>query len=139
MTYSELTLHFDIKPTPHQSFRRGRNGIAYTPKKILDFKKEISYSAMSQVEDGFEIIRAGTPIIVEYLHYCFEFTKSTALKRRILGMPKTTKPDLLDNLNKAFIDALEGTIFEQDQNIIEVKDLRKFYGKSNYIEIKLLY
>lgn len=139
MTYSELTLHFDIKPTPHQSFRRGRNGIAYTPKKILDFKKEISYSAMSQVGDGFEIIRAGTPIIVEYLHYCFEFTKSTALKRRILGMPKTTKPDLLDNLNKAFIDALEGTIFEQDQNIIEVKDLRKFYGKSNYIQIKLLY
>ena len=139
MTYSELTLHFDIKPTPHQSFRRGRNGIAYTPKKILDFKKAIAYSAMSQVEDGFEIIRAGTPIIVEHLHYCFAFTKSTALKRRIIGMPKATKPDLLDNLNKAFIDALEGAIFEQDQNIVEVRDLRKFYGESDYIEIKLLY
>jgi Holliday junction resolvase RusA-like endonuclease len=139
MTYSELTLHFDIRPTPHQSFRRGRNGIAYTPKKILDFKKSIAYSAMSQVEDGFEIIRAGTPIIVEHLHYCFAFTKSTALKRRIIGMPKATKPDLLDNLNKAFIDALEGTIFEQDQNIVEVRDLRKFYGESDYIEIKLLY
>ena len=139
MTYSELTLHFDIRPTPHQSFRRGRNGIAYTPKKILDFKKVIAYSAMSQVEDEFEIIRAGTPIIVEHLHYCFAFTKSTALKRRIIGMPKATKPDLLDNLNKAFIDALEGTIFEQDQNIVEVRDLRKFYGESDYIEIKLLY
>jgi Holliday junction resolvase RusA-like endonuclease len=139
MTYSELTLHFDIRPTPHQSFRRGRNGIAYTPKKILDFKKDIAQIAMSQVEDGFEIIRAGTPIIVEHLHYCFAFTKSTALKRRIIGMPKATKPDLLDNLNKAFIDALEGTIFEQDQNIVEVKDLKKFYGESDYIEIKLLY
>jgi len=139
MTYSELTLHFDIRPTPHQSFRRGRNGIAYTPKKILDFKKDIAHIAMSQVEDGFEIIRAGTPIIVEHLHYCFAFTKSTTLKRRIVGMPKATKPDLLDNLNKAFIDALEGTIFEQDQNIVEVRDLRKFYGESDYIEIKLLY
>lgn len=139
MTYSELTLRFNLKPTPHQSFRRGRNGIAYTPKKILDFKKAIAYSAMSQVEDGFEIIRAGTPIIVEYLHYCFKFPKSTALKRRIEGTAKVTKPDLLDNLNKAFIDALEGIVFEQDQNIVEVKDLKKFYGESDYIEIKLLY
>ena len=139
MMYSELTLHFNLKPTPHQSFRRGRNGIAYTPKKILDFKKDVAWELSSQLEDDFEIIKAGTPIIVEYLHYSFEFPKSTALKRRIDGTPKTTKPDLLDNLNKAFIDALEGIVFEQDQNIVEVRDLRKFYGESNYIEIKLLY
>ena len=44
--YSELTLHFDLKPTPHQSFRRGRNGIAYTPKKILDFKKDVAWELL---------------------------------------------------------------------------------------------
>lgn len=137
--YSELTLHFNLKPTPHQSFRRGRNGVAYTPKKILDFKKDVAWELSNQLNSDFEIIKAGTPIIVEYLHYCFEFPKSTALKRRIEGLQKTTKPDLLDNLNKAFIDALEGIVFEQDQNIVEVKDLRKFYGESNYIKIKLLY
>ena len=137
--YSELTLRFNLKPTPHQSFRRGRNGVAYTPKKILDFKKDVAWELSNQLNSDFEIIKAGTPIIVEYLHYCFEFPKSTALKRRIEGLQKTTKPDLLDNLNKAFIDALEGIVFEQDQNIVEVKDLRKFYGESNYIEIKLLY
>lgn len=137
--YSELTLRFDLKPTPHQSFRRGRNGVAYTPKKILDFKKDVAWELSNQLNSDFEIIKAGTPIIVEYLHYCFEFPKSTALKRRIEGLQKTTKPDLLDNLNKAFIDALEGIVFEQDQNIVEVKDLKKFYGESNYIEIKLLY
>jgi Holliday junction resolvase RusA-like endonuclease len=137
--YSELTLHFNLKPTPHQSFRRGRNGVAYTPKKILDFKKNVAWELSNQLNSDFEIIKAGTPIIVEYLHYCFEFPKSTALKRRIEGTQKTTKPDLLDNLNKAFIDALEGIVFEQDQNIVEVRDLRKFYGESDYIEIKLLY
>jgi len=137
--YSELTLRFNLKPTPHQSFRRGRNGVAYTPKKILDFKKDVAWELSNQLNSDFEIIKAGTPIIVEYLHYCFEFPKSTALKRRIEGLQKTTKPDLLDNLNKAFIDALEGIVFEQDQNIVEVKDLRKFYGESNYIKIKLLY
>lgn len=137
--YSELTLRFNLKPTPHQSFRRGRNGVAYTPKKILDFKKDVAWELSNQLNSDFEIIKAGTPIIVEYLHYCFEFPKSTALKRRIEGLQKTTKPDLLDNLNKAFIDALEGIVFEQDQNIVEVKDLKKFYGERNYIEIKLLY
>lgn len=137
--YSELTLHFDLTPTPHQSFRRGRNGIAYTPKKILDFKNNVSWELSNQLPDDYQIIRAGTPIIVEYLHYCFEFPKSTSLKRRIEGTQKVTKPDLLDNLNKAFIDALEGIVFEQDQNIVEVRDLRKFYGESNYIKIKLLY
>lgn len=137
--YSELTLRFNLKPTPHQSFRRGRNGVAYTPKKILDFKKDVAWELSNQLNSDFEIIKAGTPIIVEYLHYCFEFPKSTALKRRIEGLQKTTKPDLLDNLNKAFIDALEGIVFEQDQNIVEVRDLKKFYGESNYIEIKLLY
>jgi Holliday junction resolvase RusA-like endonuclease len=137
--YSELTLHFNLKPTPHPSFRRGRNGVAYTPKKILDFKKNVAWELSNQLNSDFEIIKAGTPIIVEYLHYCFEFPKSTALKRRIEGTQKTTKPDLLDNLNKAFIDALEGIVFEQDQNIVEVRDLRKFYGESDYIEIKLLY
>jgi len=137
--YSEWTLRFNLKPTPHQSFRRGRNGVAYTPKKILDFKKDVAWELSNQLNSDFEIIKAGTPIIVEYLHYCFEFPKSTALKRRIEGLQKTTKPDLLDNLNKAFIDALEGIVFEQDQNIVEVKDLKKFYGESNYIKIKLLY
>lgn len=137
--YSELTLRFNLKPTPHQSFRRGRNGVAYTPKKILDFKKDVAWELSNQLDSDFEIIKAGTPIIVEYLHYCFEFPKSTALKHRIEGLQKTTKPDLLDNLNKAFIDALEGIVFEQDQNIVEVRDLKKFYGESNYIEIKLLY
>ena len=139
MTYSELILHFKVKPVPHQSFRRGRNGIAYTPKKVVDFKDVIRWEAESQLPDGFDIIKAGTPITVEYLHYCFDYPKSVALKRRKPGSPKTTKPDLLDNLNKAFIDALEGLVFEQDQNIVEVKDLRKFYGDGDYIEIKLLY
>lgn len=137
--YSELTLRFDLRPTPHQSFRMSRSGVAYTPKKILDFKRQIARLTNNQLEEDFEIIKAGTPIIVEYLHYCFEFTKATALKRRQEGLQKTTKPDLLDNLNKAFIDALEGIVFEQDQNIVEVKDLKKFYGERNYIEIKLLY
>ena len=139
MTYSTLELHFDVKPMPHQSVRLGRNGIAYTPKKVLDFKKGIIWDAKAQLPEGFEIIKAGTPIIVEFLHYSFEYPKSLSKKLRTPKRPKTTKPDLLDNLNKAFIDALEGVVFEQDQNIVEVRELKKFQSDSDYIKIKLLY
>jgi len=85
------------------------------------------------------MIDAGTPIIVEYLHYQFTYPKSFSKKKRVSELPKTTKPDLLDNLNKAFIDALEGLVFEQDQNIVEVQSLKKFYGESDCITIKLVY
>ena len=60
-------------------------------------------------------------------------------KKRLSNPQKTTKPDLLDNLNKAFIDALEGIVFEQDQNIVEVRSLKKTYGIKPGIEIKFLY
>ena len=139
MTYSELTLRFDVKPTPHQSFRMGRNGISYTPKKVLDFKKDIAWELSSQLPNDFQIIKAGTPIVIEYLHYCFAYPVSMSKKKRLSNPQKTTKPDLLDNLNKAFIDALEGIVFEQDQNIVEVRSLKKTYGIKPSIEIKLLY
>lgn len=135
----ELNLTFDIRPQAHQSVRMGRNGIAYTPKKIKDYKRAIMLLARNQLPKDFEIIPAGTAITVEYLHYIFEYTKSTPKKRRTYQLDKTTKPDLLDNINKAFIDALEGVVFAQDQNIVRVKELRKFYGERNKIEIKLVY
>ena len=50
---------------------------------------------------------------------------------------KTTKPDLHDNLNKAFFDALEGVVWEQDQNICLMKDVRKIYGEKSKIIISI--
>jgi len=49
---------------------------------------------------------------------------------------KTTKPDLQDNLNKAFFDALEGLIYEQDQNIVVIKRMSKFYGETDKIKVQ---
>lgn len=135
----ELTLSFDIRPQAHQSVRMSRSGIAYTPKKIKDYKRAIMILARKQLPKDFKMIPAGTPITLEYLHYIFQYNKSTPKKRRTYQLEKSTKPDLLDNINKAFIDALEGIVFAQDQNIVTVKELRKYYGESNKIEIKLLY
>lgn len=135
----EITLKYNVRPQAHQSVKLGRNGIAYMPKKVKDFKNYIIKLTRDQLPEEFEIIPSGTSIIVEYLHYEFAYPKSTPKKRRTKDLPKTTKPDLLDNLNKAFIDALEGVVFEQDQNICEVKSLKKFWGENDFITIKFVY
>ena len=49
-----------------------------------------------------------------------------------------TKPDLQDNLNKAFFDALEGVIYEQDQNIVEIKNMKKYYSDNDFIRVKFV-
>ena len=52
---------------------------------------------------------------------------------------KTTKPDLQDNLNKAFFDSLEGLVYEQDQNIVEINRMSKFYGEADHIRVEFEY
>ena len=69
----------------------------------------------------------------------YAYPKSLAKKRRILKLPKVTKPDLQDNLNKAFFDALEGLIYVQDQNIVEIKNMAKYYGPEDKIKVQFEY
>ncbi len=134
-----LEFKFNIRPVPHQSFRVGRNGIKYKPKKIKDYQEYVRRLVLDQLPNDFEIISAGTPIEVEYIHYCYAYPKSMAKKYKVGNVPKVTKPDLHDNLNKALFDTLEGIVFEQDQNIHIVKDMRKYYTEIDCIKLKLNY
>lgn len=136
---NELVFTLNTRAQPHQSFRIGRNGIKYKPKKIVDYQKYIIALVSEQLPDNFVIIEAGTPIFVEYIEYSYAYPKATPKKRRIGQTPKTTKPDLQDNLNKAFFDALEGLIYEQDQNIVEIKQMKKYYSDSDCIKVKFVY
>ena len=132
-----ITLEIKTAPIPHQSFRVGKNGIKYKPKRIKDYQEYVKRLVQDQLPKDFEPISAGTPIVIEYLHYCFAYTKSMAKKNKYKGYPKVTKPDLHDNLNKALFDALEGLVFEQDQNVIAINDLRKYYDEKDCIKLKI--
>ena len=126
-------------PQPHQSFRFARNGRRYKPKKIVDYQNYIQRLVEEQLPEDWVIIPAGTEIVVEYVHYSYAYLKSHSKKLRKTTFPKVTKPDLQDNLNKPLFDALEGLVYEQDQNIVEVKSMKKFYSEDNCIKIKLSY
>ena len=134
-----LTLEFNLRPMPHQSVKFGRNGIKYKPKKVLDYQKYVRTLASEQLPVDFNIIPAGSPIVVNYIEYIYAYPKSLAKKRRLPRVPKTTMPDLHDNLNKAFFDALECLIYEQDQNIVEIKNMVKYFGPEDKIKVQFEY
>jgi len=131
----KLELLINIKPMPHQSVRFTKAGIRYQPKKVRDYKYAVLAQVVEQLPEDFKIIPRGTDIHILELVYCFAFPKSLPKKRRVVGMPKTTKPDLHDNLNKALFDALEGVVWEQDQNVSCIQFMRKCYGEEDYIRM----
>lgn len=135
-----MKISFDlyIKPLAHQSFRIGRNGIRYKPKRIVDYQTNIQVLVLEQLPNDFDIITSGSEIKVNYIEYIYSYPKSFSKKKRVKTF-KTTKPDLQDNLNKAFFDSLEGLVYEQDQNIVEINRMSKFYGETDQIRVEFEY
>ncbi len=131
-----LTLEYNIRPLAHQSFRVGRNGIKYKPKKVKDYQNIIQILTVEQLSKDFNIIPSGSTIFVNYIEYIYAYPKSFSKKKKMEVVYKTTKPDLQDNLNKAFFDALEGLVYEQDQNIVVIKRMSKFYGETDKIKVQ---
>jgi Holliday junction resolvase RusA-like endonuclease len=134
-----ISFELNLRPLAHQSVRFGRGGIKYKPKKVLDYQKYVRTLIENQLPKDFNIIPAGCPIKVNYIEYVYAYPKSMSKNKRILKAPKVTKPDLQDNLNKAFFDALEGLIYEQDQNIVEINNMAKYYGPEDKIRVQFQY
>ena len=134
----KISFELYIKPLAHQSFRIGRNGIRYKPKKIVDYQRNIKVLILEQLPKDFDIITSGSEIKVNYIEYIYSYPKSFSKKKRVKTF-KTTKPDLQDNLNKAFFDSLEGIVYEQDQNIVEINRMSKFYGETDQIRVEFEY
>lgn len=134
----KISFELYIKPLAHQSFRIGRNGIRYKPKRIVDYQRNIKVLILEQLPEDFNIITSGSEIKVNYIEYIYSYPKSFSKKKRVKTF-KTTKPDLQDNLNKAFFDSLEGLVYEQDQNIVEINRMSKFYGETDQIRVEFEY
>ena len=134
----KINLKIPLKPIPHQSVRMTRSGHTYQPKRILDYKESIRTAVREQLPSGFSVIEADTLIHVTKLHYCYAFPKSFSKKKKESGLIfKHTKPDLHDNLNKPLFDALEGLVWERDQNVVSINDLRKYYAEEDGIILEI--
>ena len=113
-----------------------RAGHAYTPKTTADAEAEIAALARQHmILSGAEPIPAGTPMRVS-----ISFTQPLPKTRgkEDPTVPYTQKPDL-DNCVKLVLDAVEGILYERDQDIVSLiarKD-RAPHGERARIEIQV--
>lgn len=122
-----------IKPLSHQSVRvvgRGsRKPRFYQPAKVRKYQTEIIMKLKSY---GVKVKLKG-PLRVVRLVYRYKTTI-----KKLWGEIKFTRPDLNDNLNKPFFDALtKGGFIEDDGRIGEFLLLRKVWSNHNGIELHI--
>lgn len=123
MTNEQLSivLAYQLRPTPKQRPRFGRNG-TYTPNKTSKYEDAIKVLTKMQYK--------GRPITGPVsVHLSFHFKRP--------AKSKYTKPigcayGDIDNLIKAVLDALNGIVFRDDNQIVTVT-AAKFYNTKDMV------
>jgi len=122
------------EPVIYQDKRSGRKKVLirhHQPKDITDREKTIAFMIQEQLPDGFLPFQG--PVAINRLHYVFPPLSSFSQKKMseiAAGKihPKTTKPDITDNLAKMIFDCMEGIIYLNDSQVWSQADVRKYYG-----------
>lgn len=140
-----IELFFPGEPGSKQSMRIGRTKsgkvISFQDAKVKERETSIRLDALQQLHrDGVEPL----PFLqrARVLKCIFIFTPLKSLKKadwqKIMEgelLPKTTKPDLTDNLKKGLFDALQGILYTNDSIIFEEANTGKYYGKQPGISL----
>lgn len=127
-----MIITFPVAPVPKERARRARNGRFYTPPKTKHFEEDIRrichFEMSYQMQERFE-----GPLKVSVVFY---LNKPKSVKRKF----PCVKPDL-DNLQKSLLDGMNGIVFIDDAQIIDVEAKKRYAKKtpSIYIEIEKLY
>lgn len=103
---------------------RFHNGHAYTPKNTRDFENEIRTCYIEQ--DGREY--AGS-ILVD-VEAIFKIPESWTKKKKWETIDQGKRPEVrpdIDNIVKIVMDALNGTAYKDDSQVVEVR-ARKVYA-----------
>jgi Holliday junction resolvase RusA-like endonuclease len=106
-------IHFHVpgNPLPKQSYRHSKHG-GYTPKRIKDWQQAVSVTAMFAMFD----------LSLE--------TQQGDLACELVFVRGDRRKVDLDNLSKAVLDAMNGIVYEDDKQIVDLR-LRKFYSKES--------
>ena len=139
----KYSFNIPIKPVAKQSFRavavkRGKVH-GFTPENITDNKLKIQKHVISQLPKPYRMLMREA--YITRLHFVFKRPELMARRLdEIYGsnpyIPKTTKPDI-DNLMKQLFDAIKGIVIIDDNIIVQINDLGKFYGKEDMIILEI--
>lgn len=131
-----VELFIDANAKPVQGVRhaaRGGRVLTFQPQKVKDWKNMIKLLVQQQLPPGFKPFDSETGISAQAL-YVFKpvstLKKADRDKIAAGGMvDKITKPDVNDNLNKGFFDALTGIVWEDDSRIVHSESSKKYGSK----------
>lgn len=140
-----MKIHLKIlgTPQPKQSarFRAQKFGNktfvkSYQKTEVVENERNFAFDAKSQLPEDFKLYYG--PVKVKALFVFPPLKSFSKSKLNILASGgiiwKDTKPDLQDNLMKGCIDSLEGIIFLNDSQIVEVSS-KKIYGLVPRVEL----
>jgi Holliday junction resolvase RusA-like endonuclease len=122
-----LTITIPGAPVGKQRARATRGGRMYTPAKTANTEAFVKLCAMQALPEKYEI--AVEPLFVAVEAIC-DVPASWSKKKRetaLSGVSRPTgKPDL-DNIAKLYCDALNGIVWKDDAQIVNMQ-LTKRYG-----------
>ena len=107
------SLEINARPIPKQRPRLSKFAV-YTPKKTTDYENLIAYEWKRRYKDL--ILKNAVKLD---LLFCFKKAKSCKKDYH------TQRPDI-DNLEKAILDGLNKTAFEDDCQVVEMKSQKVF-------------
>lgn len=124
-----ITLNIDAEPVAKGRARSTRGGVHYTPEKTREFEALIKRHALAA---------GATPIdgpLCLMVSFYSAIPKSWSKKRRDEalasgGICKTSRPDL-DNLVKAVQDGLNGVLWNDDAQIVDIRARKRYAEKSS--------
>ena len=112
--------------SPRPRFRNaGKFVQTYMPKKYTDHKKDLQWQMPKLMIDK--------PIKLT-IEFHFPLLKSWSNKKHVamVGQYKRTKPDI-DNLIKTVLDAANGHLWNDDNQIVEITSFKKYAEEAKVI------
>ena len=114
-------------------FSRGRT---YTPRRTKKYEERVAEIARKEMGDKPPVKGAIKMTVSAYFQVPSSWPnwKQQAAQTGLLG--HTHRPDL-DNLGKSISDALNGIVYEDDSQIVEM-NIKKGYAYRNLIEVEIM-
>lgn len=111
--------------------RRGSAVIAYTPKKTMDYERRVRAAAADVCRRPLDgPIRV---IISVSIQPPKSWSKAKAESEIVNSAWAMRKPDL-DNVAKAILDAMAGTCFRDDQQVVSLEISRR-WGREDAVRV----
>jgi Holliday junction resolvase RusA-like endonuclease len=130
------------EPMAKQSVRSTKSGHFFQPKKYVDKEKDYRNQIAKQLPKDFQIFTEEARITK--LHFIYAPLKAFhKIKGRMEQIregklfPKTTRPDVCDNLKKLVLDSMSELVYSDDSIIWGEDNVRKFFGTGGCVIIEI--